>query len=61
MLTFNITFIAYDDYKSNAIMGTFISENESPTQEEINRAIKNILIIINWLAASVRSVVVYKA
>lgn len=61
MLTFNITFIAYDDYTSNAIMGTFASENESPTQEEINRAVKDILISINWLAASIRSIVVYKA
>lgn len=58
---FNISFIAYDDYTSNAIQGTFTSNNESPTQEEINRAIKNILISINWLAASVRSIVVYKA
>lgn len=61
MLTFNITFIAYDEYTSNTIMETFTSDSESPTQEEISRAIKDILISINWLAASVRNITVYKA
>lgn len=61
MLTFNITFNAYDEYTSKDIAGTFTSDSESPTQEEIRNAVRGILLSINWLAASVHNITVYKA
>lgn len=60
--TYNIAFIAYDEYQTSQLTGSFKSLHASkPSPNEIADAVRRILRSYNWGSASFHSVLVYKA